>query len=207
VSIDAQSLAALTLLTSRNLRKDLQKGGNMLRKYQPGSSFIAAVAAITLAMPVCAHAGASKVTTSIKTAVTGSFFFDSGDSSSSEWIDFSGDAQLVVQVIPPDPITPPNPIRVHANMAGVSGIGRTSGMHFVLNGSENFEADGDLPNTLSLQGDYRLIPPNPVVPPSPIIPPTPVVPINFALQLDENGIATSALAVVGQCTSADICGD
>jgi hypothetical protein len=91
-------------------------------------------------------------------------------------------------------------------MAGVTGIGRTSGTHFVLNGSENFEADGDVPNTLRLQGDYRLIPPSPITPPNPIIPRNPIVPINFALQVDENGIATSALAIVGECTT-DICGD
>jgi hypothetical protein len=86
-------------------------------------------------------------------------------------------------------------------MAGVSGIGRTSGQHFVLNGSENFEADGDVPNTLSFAGEYRLIPPNPITPPSPILP------LDFTVQVDGNGIATSALATVGECTSVDVCGD
>jgi hypothetical protein len=91
-------------------------------------------------------------------------------------------------------------------MAGVTGIGRTSGTHFVLNGSENFEADGDVPNTLSFAGEYRLVPPSPIIPPNPIVPPTPIVPISFAVQVDQNGIATSALAIVGECTT-DICGD
>jgi hypothetical protein len=80
-------------------------------------------------------------------------------------------------------------------MAGVSGIGRTSGQHFVLNGSENFEADGDVPNTLNLKGEYRLIPPDPIVP------------INFTVQVDQNGIATSALATIGECTTDLACGD
>jgi hypothetical protein len=152
-----------------------------------------------LALPVSAHAG-SKITTSLTTAVTGSFFLNTGDGASSEWIDFSGDVHLVVQAIPPNPIVPPTPIRVHVNMAGVSGVGRTSGTHFVLNGSENFEADGDIPNTLTLQGEYRLVPPNPIIPPSPI------VPINFTVQVDQSGIATGALATIGACTT-DICAE
>ncbi len=173
----------------------------MLRQCQLRFSLIATLAAIVVAVPVSAHAGSGpKVTTTLRTALTGSFFFNTGDAATSEWIDFSGNVQLVIQATPPNPITPPSPIRVHANMAGVSGIGRTSGQHFVLNGSENFEADGDVPNTLNLQGEYRLIPPNP------IIPPTPVMPVNFTVQVDENGIATSALAVVGEC-STDICPD
>lgn len=175
----------------------------MLRRCQLGSSFIAAFAAIVLSLTVCAHAGSSKVTTSIKTTLTGSFFLDTGDQSSSEWIDFSGDVHLVVQAIPPNPITPPSPIRVHVNMAGVTGVGRTSGQHFVLNGSENFEADGDIPNTLDLQGTYRLGPTPPPITQGPN--PPPIVPINFTVQVDENGIATSALATVGEC-SADVCG-
>ena len=178
----------------------------MLRRHQFRTSFIAALTAIAFAMPVCAHAGANKVTTSIKTTVTGSFFLNTGDNSTSEWIDFSGDVHLVVQAVPPNPIVPPTPIRVHANMAGVSGIGRTSGQHFVLNGSENFEADGDVPNTLDFQGEYRLIPPNPITPPSPITPPNPIVPINFTVQVDENGIATSALATAGECSVDVGCG-
>ena len=82
---------------------------------------VTTLAAIVLALPVCANASSPKVTTTLRVAVTGAFF-------------------------------------LHANMAGVSGIGRTSGQHFVLNGSENFEADGDIPNTLNLQGTYRLTP-------------------------------------------------
>ena len=161
---------------------------------------IAIFAAIALASPVSAHAGSTKVTTTLQTALTGSFFFNTGDASSSEWIDFSGNVQLVVQAIPPSPITPPSPIRVHANMAGATGIGRTSGQHFVLNGSENFEFDGAVPSTLNFQGLYRLIPPNP------IIPPTPIMPVEFTVQVDQNGIATRAMAVVGEC-SADVCGN
>ena len=175
----------------------------MLQRCQLRSIFIAVLAAIALAVPVCAHAGANKVTTTIKTTLTGSFFLNTGDQSSSEWIDFSGDVHLVVQAVPPSPITP---IRAHANMAGVSGIGRSSGTHFVLNGGENFEAAGDVPNMLDLQGEHRLIPTTPIVPPNPIIPPNPIVPINFTVQIDENGIATSALAMLGDC-SADLgCG-
>jgi hypothetical protein len=90
-------------------------------------------------------------------------------------------------------------------MAGVTGIGRTSGQHFVLNGSENFEADGDLPNTLNFQGTYRLSPHPPPISQTPEGPP--IVPINFTVQMDKNGIATSALATLGECTTDLGCGD
>lgn len=175
----------------------------MLRRCQLPASFTAVLATIVLSLPVCAHAGSSKVTTSIKTTLTGSFFLNTGDQSSSEQIDFSGDVHLVVQAIPPTPVVPPTSIRVHVNMAGVSGVGRTSGQQFVLNGSENFEADGDVPNTLDLQGSYRLSPTPPPISQSPN--PPPIVPINFTIQVDENGIATSAVATVDEC-SADVCG-
>jgi hypothetical protein len=167
----------------------------------------AAALLVALALaPVNAHAGsAPKMTTTIRAALTGSFFLNTGDNSTSEWIDFSGDVQLVVQAIPPTPITPPSPIRVHANMAGVSGIGRTSGQHFVLNGSENFEADGDVPNTLSFAGEYRLGPSPPPISQIPQGPP--IVPISFTVQVDENAIATSALATVGECTTDLECGN
>src|SRR5690242_6911872 len=100
----------------------------MLQQHKLRSSFVAALATVTLALSVCAHAGSGpKVTTTLRAALTGSFFLSTGDSSTSEWIDFLGDVQLVVQATPPSPIVPPSPIRVHANMAGVSGIGRTSG--------------------------------------------------------------------------------
>lgn len=174
---------------------------------RPGLYALALSVMVALA-PICAHGGsAPKVTTTLRVALTGSFFLNTGDQSSSEWIDFSGDVQLVVQAVPPNPIIPPTPVRIHANMAGVTGTGRTSGQHFVLNGSENFEADGDLPSTLNLQGEYRLIPPTPITPPNPIIPPDPIMPVSFTVQVDQNGIATSALATVGECTTDISCGN
>jgi len=168
----------------------------MLRKCQLRTSLISALAGVVLALPTCAHAGsAPKVTTTLRVALTGSFFLNTGDQSTSEWIDFSGDVQLVIRAIPPDPI------RVHANMAGATGIGRTSGRRFILNGSENFEADGDVPNTLNFEGEYRLIPPYPIIPPDPIMP------VNFTVQVDGNGIASSELASVGECTTDLSCGN
>ena len=67
----------------------------MLRKCQLRST-IAALTAMLLALPICAHAGSEpKVTTTLRVALTGSFFLDTGGQSSSKWIDFSGDVQLV----------------------------------------------------------------------------------------------------------------
>ena len=85
---------------------------------RPGLYALALSVMVALA-PICAHAGsAPKVTTTLRVALTGSFFLNTGDQSSSEWIDFSGDVQLVVRAVPPNPIIPPTPVRIHANMGG-----------------------------------------------------------------------------------------
>jgi hypothetical protein len=109
----------------------------MIHERQLRSSCIAAIAAMLL-LPACASASTPKVTTTLRVAVTGSFFFDTGDQSSSEWIDCSGDVQLVVQAIPPS---------------------------------------------------------------------NPILPVNFTVQVDENGAATSALANIGKCRSDFSCGN
>lgn len=74
-----------------------------------------------------------------------------------------------------------------------------------FNGSENFEADGDVPNTLTLQGTYRLSPIPPPISQGPTGPP--IMPISFTVQVDQNGIATSASATVGECTTDLGCGN
>ncbi len=154
------------------------------------------LAAVMAEAPASALAG-SLVTTSLRATLVGSIF------ANNEWIDLSGDTHLLIQALPTDPCTPTDPcrqppIRVHVNMAGVTGIGRTSGQQYVLNGSENFEFDGTLPAYLQFQGSYRLIPPTPIVPPSPI------VPVDFTVQINESGVASGAIASVGTCTT-DVC--
>lgn len=153
-----------------------------------------------LALLACALGSASYgqsgngvVTTSLKVGLQGSFFFNNGDQS--EWIDVSGDIHLVVQAIPGNPVIPGNPIRVHTNMAGITGIGRTSGTQYVINGSENFELSSALPASLQFQGLYRLIPGNPIIPGNPVSP-NPILPVFFALSVDETGTGSSALAVI-----------
>jgi len=135
----------------------------------------------------------STVTTSLTTSLNGSFFFNNGDQS--EWIDISGTVHLVIKSIPGNPVIPGNPIRVHANMAGVTGLGRTSGQQYVINGDENFEFDNTLPAALQFEGHYRLIPGNPVIPGNPIAP-SPVLPVAFSVSLDEAGVVGNVAAVV-----------
>ena len=43
-----------------------------------------------------------------------------------------------------------------------------------------------------------------LVPRNPTVTPTLILPVNFSVQVDENGIATSAVGTVGECTT-DVC--
>jgi hypothetical protein len=81
----------------------------------------------------------------------------------SELVDFSGNIHLVVKVfLPPNPIVPPNPVRVHTNMMNVSGVGQTSGLRYRLTGAANFEFPANAPGSFSFGASYRLLPPNPI---------------------------------------------
>jgi hypothetical protein len=87
-------------------------------------------------------------------------FVSNGDSS--EFVDFSGNIHLVVKYLPPNPILPPSPIRVHTNIMNVSGVGQTSGLRYQLNGAMNFEFPASAPGDFSFDASYLLLPPNPI---------------------------------------------
>jgi hypothetical protein len=65
------------------------------------------------------------VTTQLHLNFPSPVFVETG--TQAELVDFSGTIHMVVHVTPPDPIAPPDPIRVHTNLAGVSGVGQTTG--------------------------------------------------------------------------------
>jgi len=105
----------------------------------------------------------------------------------------------VVSIVPPSPFTPPSPIKLHFNMAGVLGTGETSGNTYIATGAAQVD----------------IVPPSPIVPPNPIVPPSPIfqlegtgscagqaqLPVSFNLLFDQSGhLLPSSSASFGQCS-------
>jgi hypothetical protein len=101
-------------------------------------------------------------------------------------VNLSGNVHVVTivpptAIVPPTPVVPPSPIRLHFNMADVTGTGSSTGNTYILTGASTF------------------------VPPTPIVPPTPVfqqvmfnlestvgcaaqpIAVNFNLMMDATG--------------------
>lgn len=185
----------------------------MKRKINCLSKLIGVASALSLALAMltlpCAPGSAAAtrtVTTSLGAPLDGAFFVNNGDQP--EWVDLTGSAHLVVQAPTDFSIPNPPPIRVHVNMAGVEGVGRTTGRRYELTGAEDFEFDGALPASPFFQGGYRLTPTPPPIrespDPPPIIPsPPPILPVDFSLTIEGSGIATQAAASVGSVGTTD----
>ncbi len=111
-----------------------------------------------------------------------------------EWVDLTGRLHLVTQVnVPGDACIPTDPCRgvrnrVHANLAEVSAVGRSSGETYRANGATRFAMVVDLPGPPVLQGGFRLHPPNPVTPQGATLT------VNINLELNETGQASEAAA-------------
>lgn len=105
----------------------------------------------------------------------------------------------VVSIVPPSPVTPPSPIKLHFNMAGVLGTGDTSGNTYVATGAAELD----------------ITPPSPIIPPSPITPPSPIftlegtgscagkaqLPVSFTLMFDASGhLQPTSTASLGECS-------
>ena len=102
------------------------------------------------------------VTTQLHLDFPSPIFVDTG--TQVELVDFSGTIHMVVRVYPTDPVFPTDPIRVHTNLAGVSGVGQTTGGRYQATGAATFEFDGELgdTDTLVFTGSYPLFPPTPI---------------------------------------------
>ena len=151
----------------------------ILRRTGLAAVALCAIAKLT-ATPVDAG---GVVTTSMFLPLQGSVVNPAG-ACAGEQVALSGMIHVVSIFVPPTPIIPPDPIKLHFNMAGVLGTG-LSGNTYVATGAA--QAD--------------VIPPTPIVPPSPIVPPTPIfqlegtgscagqaqLPVNFDLLFDAGG--------------------
>ena len=131
----------------------------------------------------------------------GSYFVDNG--ASSEFVDLSGSAHLVVKYQPVDPCAscvPPNPVRIHTNLQSITGVGRTSGQPYRLTGAANFEMDADAGSTFEFVGSYRLMPVDPC---KSCTAGTRFLPIRYAVTLNSAGEVTEATATAGGSISVD----
>lgn len=110
---------------------------------------------------------ASTVTTSVWTQFTTTV-------TQPEVINLGGAIHVVTQItIPNDPCYPTDPCRAvpvtaNLNLAGVSGIGQSTGQRYRATGSATVSGSIDMPGGFVVSAVFQLTPPNPIVPPSPI---------------------------------------
>jgi len=125
----------------------------------------AAVLIGALLVPFAARA--ATVTTSIWTQFTTTV-------SQPEVINLGGAIHVVTQITTPvDPCSPTDPCRgvpvtAHLNLAGVTGIGQTTGRRYRATGAADVTGTINMPGGFVVSAVFQLIPPNPVVPPNPI---------------------------------------
>ena len=125
----------------------------------------AAWLACALLTPLAATA--TTVTTSVWTQFTTTV-------TQPEVINLGGAIHVVTQItMPTDPCTPTDPCRfvpvaAHLNLAGVSGIGQTTGTRYRATGATDVTGTINLPGGFVVSAVFQLTPPDPIVPPSPI---------------------------------------
>ena len=151
------------------------------------------------------------VTSNWVTPFQGSYSVDDG--TSSEIVDFSGSAHLVVKFsAPTDPCAscvPPNPVRIHTNLVSVSGVGRASGRSYRLAGAANFELDADAGSVFEFVGSYRLTPVDPCKGCTPTDPCNSCpagarfLPVRYVVTLNPAGEVTEATAGAGGPITVD----
>jgi len=110
-----------------------------------------------------------------------------------ETVNFTGTVHMVS---PQDPYLPPNPIRIHTNLAAVRGVGQTTGGVYRVTGASSHSFSQPPPGSYQFVATYRLLPPNPIrqLPPNPILP---SVSLAFDVTLGDGG-AISGVQVTQQ---------
>ena len=122
---------------------------------------------IAIFFAVAYLASAATVTTSVWTQFTTTV-------TQPEVINLSGAIHVVTEIAyPTDPCFPTDPCRAfpitaHLNLAGVTGIGQTTGNRYRATGATDVTGSINLPGGFVVNGGFQLIPPNPIVSPNPI---------------------------------------
>jgi hypothetical protein len=145
------------------------------------------IALVALAFAFTPQIASAQVETERNVSFSATVFVDS--SNMAEEVDFSGSIHLRVRYLPPNPVLPPNPIRVHTNLITMRGIGRTSGLEYIVNGASNATFPMASPTNFSFGSSYHLLPPNPVRGSDALS-----FPILFTITLNDSGEITEASA-------------
>jgi hypothetical protein len=125
------------------------------------------IAALVIAACIATAATAATVTTSVWTQFTTTV-------TQPEVINLGGAIHVVTQITTPsDPCFPTDPCRsvpvtVNLNLAGVTGIGQSTGTRYRATGATTVTGSINLPGGFVVNAGFQLIPPNPIIPPTPI---------------------------------------
>lgn len=122
--------------------------------------------------------GAQPTTTSMQVPLAGTVFVPLSDGSL-DAVALAGQVHVVTQVIPPDPVTPPNPVRIHVNLDRVSGVGDLTGLRYNATGANRINLPTAPPDPINL--GFNLRPQGP-----PGIPPDPFIPLDISFILTFN---------------------
>jgi len=110
-----------------------------------------------------------------------------------EVINLGGAIHVVTQItIPGDPCAPTDPCRgvpvtMQLNLAGVTGIGQTTGKRYRATGATSVSGSITMPGGFVANAAFQLVPPDPIVPPSPIN-------VQVFLSADSSGNVTAPAA-------------
>src|SRR5437763_5448622 len=98
---------------------------------------VAAAALLVSGLGAGPMQAAGAVTTSLFLPLQGNVVFPTTSCAAGEPVALGGMVHVVSILLPmPPPITPPNPVRLHFNMAGVMGTGALSGNTYVATGAQ-----------------------------------------------------------------------
>ena len=96
---------------------------------------LAAVLATAFVLHIYSPAeGGQPVTSSVQIPLAGTVFVPLSDGSFDQ-VALSGFVHVVTRVIPPDPLVPPDPLRIQINLDQVSGVGDISGLRYNATGA------------------------------------------------------------------------
>src|ERR1051326_2029245 len=84
-----------------------------------------------------------------------------------ELVNLGGAIHVVTQIPPTDPIDPSRevPVTAYLNLAGVNGVGQTTGTQYRATGSASVQGSINIPGGFVVSAAFQLVPPDPITPP------------------------------------------
>jgi len=138
------------------------------------------------------HAGGMPATTQLRVAFPSQVYINTG--ALAELVDFTGEIHMVIvppdPVQPTDPVQPQDPIHVYTNLAGVVGVGQTTGAIYRVTGAAQSSFVKMLPASLEFHEGYRLVPPDPVSP-QPLL-------LRYTVDINADGIVGEVFVTMGE---------